>query len=101
MTEREKQRKTLLKRLKRLADGKINDSVKLLFFGEEELERLEELDLTGLVELKKSDKGVEMKFVDPIRAIAMMRELMEERDEQSAQSFFHALNQAADGDDET
>lgn len=100
MTQREKQRRELLKRLRSLADGKINDSVKLLFLKEEDREQLDGLELRGLVELKRSDKGVEMKFVDPIRAIGMMRELMEERDEQGAQSFFDALNQAADGVDE-
>ena len=95
MTGKEKQRKELMRRLGKLADGKINDAVKLAFWGEGDLSWMDELDLSGLMELKRGEKGVEMKFMDPVRVIAMMRELMSDQNEQGAQDFFRALNQTA------
>ena len=99
MTEKEKQEKELMRRLKKLADGKVNDAVKLAFREEEDLSWLDELDLSNLAELKKGDKGVEMKFLDPLRVIAMMRELMSGGGEQGMQDLLRALDRTAGGDE--
>ena len=99
MTEKEKQKRELIRRLRRLADGKVNDAVKLAFPESGDLSWVDGLDLSSLVELKRGDKGVEMKFLDPLRAIARMRELMNGSGEQGVQDFLRALDRTAGGDE--
>ena len=100
MTEKEKQKRELMRRLRKLADGKVNDAVKLAFREDEDLSWVDELDLSNLAELKRGDKGVELKFLDPLRVIAMMRELMSGGGEQGMQDFLRALDQTAGGDEQ-
>lgn len=88
--ENEKQRKELLKRLRKLADRPVNDAVRLAFLTPETADEAKQLDLSGLTELKRTDKGVEVKFVDQIKVLEMMRELMEQ-DTGGAEEFFRAL----------
>ena len=97
---KEKQRKELMNRLKKLADGKVNDAVKLAFPEEGDLRWVDGLDLSNLAELKRGDKGVEMKFWDPLRAIAVMRELMSGDGEQGMKEFLQALDRTAGGGEE-
>lgn len=92
MGKNEEQRAELLKRLRKLADRPVNDAVKLAFLTPETADQAKDLDLSGLTELKRSDKGVEIKFVDQIKVLEMMRELME-RDPGNAEEFFRALGE--------
>lgn len=85
-------RAELLERLRKLADQPVNDGVKLAFLSPESADRVENLNLAGVTELKRSDKGVEIKFVDQIKVLEMMRELMEQ-DGKSAEAFFRALGE--------
>lgn len=94
----DKQKKEFLKRLERLADRRVNDAVKLAFLDREGMEEVDELDLSGLVELKKTEKSFEAKFVDQLKVLEMMRELMKQEDQQAAEEFFRALNGAAGGE---
>lgn len=95
MTQTEKE---MLERLRRLADRRVNDAVKLAFLTEETAEQVERLDLSGLVELKRSDKGFEAKFVDPMKVLELMRELTEQNRTEAAKAFFQALNGGAEGE---
>lgn len=92
MTQTEKE---MLARLRRLADRRVNDAVKLAFLTEETADQVDGLDLSGLVEVKRSDKGFEAKFVDPMKVLEMMRELTERNRTEAAQAFFQALNSGA------
>lgn len=94
MENPEQHREELLERLRKLADRPVNDAVKLAFLTPETADQAKELDLSGLTELKRSDKGVELKFVDQIRVLEMMRELME-KDTGSVEEFFRALGENA------
>lgn len=94
MEKTQQQREELLARLKRLADQPVNDGVKLAFLTPETADRVEGLNLSGVTELKRTDKGVEVKFVDPIKVLEMMRELMEQ-DGKNAEEFFRALGESA------
>lgn len=94
MGNTQEQRGELLERLRRLADQPVNDGVKLAFLTPETADRVEGLNLSGVTELKRTDKGVEVKFVDPIKVLEMMRELME-RDGKRAEEFFRALGESA------
>lgn len=98
MANTERERKEMLARLRKLADRRVNDAVKLAFLDAEQVEQVDELDLSGLVELKKTEKGFEARFVDQIKVLEMMRELMERSDTEAAEEFFQALNGAAGGE---
>lgn len=97
MSKTERQRKEMLSRLRKLADRRVNDAVKLAFLDGESVDRVDELDLSGLVELKKTEKGFEARFVDQIKVLEMMRDLMDRSDTEAAEEFFQALNGAAGG----
>lgn len=98
MTRAEEQREEMLARLRRLADRRVNDAVKLAFLTEETADQVDGLDLSGLVEVKRSDKGFEAKFVDQMKVLEMMRELVEQNRTEAAQAFFQALNGGAEGE---
>lgn len=91
--ENAEHREELLKRLRKLADRPVNDAVRLAFLTPETVEQVKELDLSGLVELKRTDKSVEVKFVDQMKVLEMMRELMEQDGGNSAEEFFRALGE--------
>ena len=74
MSREDAQREEMLDRLRRLADRRVNDAVKLAFLREETAGQVDDLDLSGLVELKRSEKGFEAKFVDQIKVLEMMRD---------------------------
>ena len=99
MSREDAQRKEMLDRLRRLADRRVNDAVKLAFLREETAGQVDDLDLSGLVELKRSEKGFEAKFVDQIKVLEMMRDLMERSDTQAAEEFFRALNETPGADE--
>jgi len=95
VSKAERQREEMLCRLRKLADRKVNDAVKLAFLSEVAAEQVDGLDLSGLVELKRSDKGFEVKFVDQLKVLEMMRALMEQNAAEAAAEFFQALNETA------
>ena len=79
--DRAKRRKELLTYLRKLAKGKNNDVVKLAFLEPRDLEVVDRLDLTGVAELKRGANGtLEVKFVDRVKVLAMLRELLEQED---------------------
>ena len=99
MDKAEKQRGELLRRLRKLADRRVNDAVRLAFLTPESAEQVEDLDLSGLIELRRTDRSFEAKFVDQMKVLEMMRELMEHSGTQAAEEFFQALDSAAGTDE--
>lgn len=98
-TERMDQEK-LLDHLCQLAEWKNNDVVKLAFLEPENVDQVDKLDLTGVVELKRNANGTfEAKFVDKVRVLAMLRELMDERRDGALEDFLDGLSGAEDGDE--
>ena len=90
----------LLEYLRRLVEWKNNDVVKLALLGPEDGQKVEELDLSGVVELKRNANGTfEARFVDKVRVLAMLRELMEERRDGSLGEFLDGLYAPEDGDE--
>ena len=90
----------LLEYLRGLVEWRNNDVVKLALLGQEEEPRVEELDLSGVVELKRNANGTfEAKFVDKVRVLAMIRELMEERRDGTLGDFLDGLYGPEDGDE--
>ena len=90
----------LLEYLRKLVEWKNNDVVKLALLGPEDGPKVEELDLSGVVELKRNANGTfEARFVDKVRVLAMLRELMEERRDGALGEFLDGLYGPEDGDE--
>ena len=90
----------LLEYLRRLVEWRNNDVVKLAMLGPEDGPKVEELDLSGVVELKRNANGTfEAKFVDKVRVLAMLRELMEERRDGTLGEFLDGLYGPEGGDE--
>ncbi|MCH3972936.1 MAG: terminase small subunit [Oscillospiraceae bacterium] len=85
-------RKEALRVCRGLARGKINDAAELLFC-QPAPETLQKLDLSCVTELKRSDKGVEIKFADRLKAAQLLAEL---GGEESVQPLYTALSQSAE-----
>lgn len=82
----------LLEELRRLAAWRNNDVVKLAFLDREAADQVDALDLSGVVELKRNANGTfEAKFVDKVRVLTMIRELMEERRDGELEAFLDGL----------
>lgn len=84
--------------LRRLAKGRPNDAVKLAYLTEEQLEEIDRMDLTALVEFKRHGNGaVEVKLVD--RAAILERLLELEREESGgAETLLRALAEESSGE---
>lgn len=84
--------------LRKLARWKNNDVVKLAFLEPERLDEVDKLDLTGVVELKRNANGTfEARFVDKVRVLAMLRELMDDKQDGELEEFLNGLFQPEDG----
>ena len=86
-------REDVLRRLAELAFGRANDAVRLaLRPGEADPEAL---DLSAVAELKVTEKGVELKLVDRVRALETLCALLEDGGQDGAEELCRALREAA------
>ena len=86
-------REDVLRRLAELAFGRANDGAGLaLRPGETDPEGL---DLSAVSELKVTDKGVEVKFVDRVRALETLWNLLESGGDGGAEELYRALEDIA------
>ena len=82
--------------LRKMAFGKVNDCMKLAL---SEYEDIAKLDLSMLTEIKRSEKGVEVKLLDRTKILAQLAELAaEEQDGAAARQLLRALQDGADHD---
>ena len=71
-------RQEIVRELWKLIRSRGNDAVKLAYLGEEGAVGVGRLDLAGVTELKRSEKGCfEVRFVDRLRALEMLERLTE------------------------
>ena len=81
---------------RKMAFGKVHDCVKLAL---SEYEDIAKLDLSMLTEIKRSEKGVEVKLLDRTKILAQLAELAaEEQDGAAARQLLRALQDGADHD---
>lgn len=95
-------RADVVRQMCRLAFGQVNDAVGLALSGGRAADA-EALDLSAVAECKVTEKGVELKFIDRVRALETLWNLLDEGDNR-AERFFQALDAAgqrgrADGTD--
>ena len=89
-------RQEIIKELRRLIRSRNNDAVRLAWLGQESAADIDKLDLRGVVEVKRSEKGCfEVKFVDKLKALDRMERLCSREDEQELDAFLEGLR---DGD---
>ena len=91
-----------VRRLAQLAFGRANDAVKLaLHAGGTDPDQL---DLSAVAEFKVTDKGVEVKLVDRVRALETLWKLLEANEPPQADPLYQALaalpGEAGDWDEE-
>ena len=90
----EKMRSDAVRRLAQLAFGRANDAVKLaLHAGGTDPDQL---DLSAVAEFKVTDKGVEVKLVDRVRALETLCSLLESGEGHGAEELYRALAEAAE-----
>lgn len=91
-SEEQRVREELLAYLRKLAKWKSNDAVKLVFLDQEDAGRVDKLDLTGVVELKRNANGTfEAKFVDKLKVLGMLMELADQRRDGALEEFLDGL----------
>lgn len=85
-------REAAIRRLGELAMTPVNDAVKLAFL--EEGSQVDELDLTGLAEFRRTDKGgVEIRLVDRAAILRDLAMLADERPGEKIEELFRALGE--------
>ncbi len=76
---------------RKLARGRINDAVRLLY-GSEAPPDLAKLDLYNVAEIKRGEKGIEIKFFDRLKAAELLQAL---ESENGAEPLYRALGESA------
>lgn len=82
--------------LYRLACGDSGDAMTLVFSECVPLTRLKEMDLSAVQEIKRTDKGVEVKFCDRIKALDKLRELADSDSAHGSGSLIDAIRRSAE-----
>ena len=93
MAAREKMtRETAIRKLGQLATAPVNDAVKLAFL--ESGDGIDGLDLSGLAEFRRTDKGgVEVRLIDRAAILRELAVLTDQHTEEKAAAFFKALEE--------
>lgn len=95
---KEMKNRDLVKRVTRLAFGRPNDAIRLLFMEKDEQDALDELDLSMVEDVKRHSNGtVEIKLVSRVELFKLLAELIEPEEDRStgAEEFFMAMDKAA------
>ena len=89
-------REDAIRRLAELAFGRANDAVALAMSAPLSREAVAALDLSAVAEFKVTDKGgVEVKFLDRVRALEALCAALDGRISTGADDFFRALEDSA------
>ena len=92
----ESYRSALLRQIERLAEGRVNDAVKLAFLDGEQMAEIDGLDLSALTEFKRNGNGtVEIRLADRLAALERLLTLLKAGAHDPAQQFFQALESGA------
>ena len=94
--KRERRMNTLMRRMERLAGGRVNDAVKLAFLDSERMDEIDGLDLSALTEFKRSGNGtVEIKLTDRLAALEKLLAMLEGGENARAEALYQALEGGA------
>ena len=69
-------RQEIVEELCKLIRSRNNDAVRLAWLDPEQIQDIDHLDLRGVVEVKRSEKGAfEVRFVDKLKALELLERL--------------------------
>ena len=89
------ERQEIIQELSRLVKSRNNDAVKLAWLGQEDAGRIGRLDLRGVVEVKRSEKGAfEVKFVDKLKALELLERMSGRDEEEDLDAFLEGLRES-------
>lgn len=87
-------RQEIVEELRRLVQSRNNDGVKLAFLSQEDLKQIGRLDLRGVAEFKRSEKGCfEIRFIDKVKALELLERLCREESEGALDAFLEGLRE--------
>ena len=97
MEKKEVRREDVIEALKEIAFGRVNRGVELAYLEDPTAERIRKMDLSTVAEFKRGANGaVEIKFVDRVKALGALYEMLGGGDENEAAEFLQALEQAGE-----
>ena len=87
-------RQKIVEELERLVKSRNNDAVKLAFLSPEDAAPIGRLDLRGVSEIKRSEKGCfEVKFVDKVKVLELLERLCAKDDVSGLDEFLEGLRE--------
>ena len=97
MEKKELGREDVIEALKKIAFGRVNRGVELTYLSEPTAELIRKMDLSAVAEFKRNANGtVEVKFVDRVKALSALYEMLGAGDANEAAEFLQALEQAGE-----
>ena len=101
MGKKDVRREDVIEALKEIAFGRVNRGVELTFLSEPSAQRIRKMDLSAVAEFKRNANGtVEVKFVDRVKALSALYEMLGTGDANEAAEFLEALEQAGEERDD-
>lgn len=86
------ERQEIMEELHKLIRSRNNDAVRLAWLGPEDAGKIGKLDLQGVVEVKRSEKGAfEVKFVDKLKALELLERLSAGDEGEDLDAFLEGL----------
>jgi len=84
--------KSIKNELRKLAQYRSNDVVKLVFLSKEDMDSIDGLDLTGLAELKRGSGGItELKLIDRLQVLELLDRIGQRENESDLGAFLSGL----------
>lgn len=84
----------MIEELRRLVKSRNNDAVKLAFLEAGDAAAIKRLDLRGVTELKRSEKGCfEVKFIDRLKAMELLERLCGKTETDGLEEFLEGLRE--------
>ena len=101
MEKKELGREDVIEALKKIAFGRVNRGVELTYLSEPTAQLIRKMDLSAVAEFKRNANGtVEVKFVDRVKALSALYEMLGAGDANEAAEFLEALEQAGEERDD-
>lgn len=94
-------REDVIEALKEIAFGRVNRGVELTYLSEPTAQLIRKMDLSAVAEFKRNGNGtVEVKFVDRVKALSALYDMLGGGDADEAAEFLQALEQAGEEKDD-
>ena len=101
MGKKEVRQEDVIEALKKIAFGKANHGVELAYLEKATPQRVQRMDLSAVAEFKRGANGaVEVKFVDRVKALSVLYEMLGSGGEDETEEFLQALEQAGEEKDD-